>query len=147
MIIPKGIIILAQTEIFNDGIREWRRKSTDFKTWAKYKCFSHQAHQEQKRAVTTAGKWGYTARVQNIYGAPPPSPEEHHQVIEDIQKIMQAIQTQGYDLEGLPQSNAVLASYNYVLMAQLIQMTVTMNVMQAQLKHSPLHKPTKPGQK
>ena len=58
-------------------------------------------HREQKRAVTTAGKGGYIAILQNIYGAPPPSPEEHHDVIVDIQKNLQGMRTQGYDLEGL----------------------------------------------
>ena len=43
-------------------------------------CF-HRAHREQKRAVTTAGKGGHTATVQNIYGAPHP-PEEHHETID-----------------------------------------------------------------
>ena len=72
--------------------------------------------------------------MQNIYVAPPPPPEEQHEVIEGIQKILQGMRTQGYDLEGLAQSNAVLTSSNSALMAQLAQMTVTMNVMQAQLK-------------
>ena len=43
------------------------------------------------------------------------------------------MQKNSYDLEGLAQSNAVLTSSNYALMAQLAQMTVTMNAMQAQL--------------
>ena len=44
------------------------------------------------------------------------------------------MQTQGYDLEGLAQANVVLTSSNSAVMAQLAQMTVTMNAMQAQLK-------------
>ena len=39
--------------------------------------------------------------VQNMYGAPPPPLEEHQEAIEYIQKIVQGIQTQNYDLEGL----------------------------------------------
>ena len=89
MMISKLIALLAQTGIFNDDIREWRKQSADLKTWAKYKLFFHQSHQEQKRAVTTAGKGGYTATVQNIYSAPPPSPEEHHEATEDIKTIVQ----------------------------------------------------------
>ena len=99
---------MAQTGIFNDNIREWRRQSTDLKMWAIYKEFSHLAHREQKSAVTTAGKGGYTAIVQNIYGAPPPSPEEHHEVLEEIQTIVQVMQMQGYKMKGLAQANAVL---------------------------------------
>ena len=57
------------------------------------------------------------------------------------------MQTQGYDMEGLAQANAVLTRSNYAVMAKFAYMTVTMNVIQAQLKHSPLHKPTKQGQK
>ena len=119
MIMSKGITLLAQTGIFNDYIREWRRQSSDLKTWSKYKLFFHQVHREQKRVVTTAGKGGYTATVQNIYGTPPPSPEDHHEMIEDIQKIVQGMQTQGYKLEGLAQANAVHTSSNSAVMAQL----------------------------
>ena len=35
--ISKGIIHLAQTGVFNDDIRDWRRQSADLKTWVKYK--------------------------------------------------------------------------------------------------------------
>ena len=35
MIVSKGITLLAQTGIFNDDIREWRRQSSDLKTWTK----------------------------------------------------------------------------------------------------------------
>ena len=134
MMMSKGITLLAQTGIFNDDIREWRRQSTNLKTWAKYKLFFHRAHRDQKRAVTTVGKVGYTATVQNIYNTPLPSPEEHNEVIEDIQTIVQVIRIQGYELEGLAQSNVVLTSLKSTLMAHLAQMTVTMNAMQAQLK-------------
>ena len=63
------------------------------------------AHREQKISVTTAGKGGYTVKVKNIYGAPPPYPEEHHEVIKDMQTIVQGMITQGYDMEGLAQAN------------------------------------------
>ena len=82
---------MAQTGIFNDDIRYWRLQSADLKTWAKYNFVFRQAHREQKRAVTTAGKVGYTATVQNIYGALPPYPEEYHEVIEYIPTILQVI--------------------------------------------------------
>ena len=129
----KGITLLAQKGIFNDDIRKWRRQSADLKTWAKYKLCFHRAHQEQKRAVTTAGKVWYTSTVQNIHGAPPPSPEEHHDVIKDIHTIVQVMQTQCYDLEGLAQANAVLTRSNYAVMAKLAHMTVNINSIQMQL--------------
>ena len=44
------------------------------------------------------------------------------------------MQAQRYELEGLAQSNAVLTRSNSAVMAQLSQMTVTINNMQAQLK-------------
>ena len=47
---------------------------------------------------------------------------------------MQGILTQGYKLEELAQSNAVLTISNSVAMAQLAHMTLIMNAMQAQLK-------------
>ena len=39
--------------------------------------------------------------VQNVYGAPSPPTEEHHEAIEDIHTILQGMQTHIYDLEGL----------------------------------------------
>ena len=72
--------------------------------------------------------------VQNIYGAPPSPPENHHEVIEDIQKIVQGMQTKCYDLEGLTQANAALTSLNSAVMEKLSQMTVTMNTMHTQLQ-------------
>ena len=56
--------------------------------------------------------------VQNVYGAPPPPLEEHHEAIEEIHIIMQDMQTPSYDLEGLAQSNAVLTSSNSAVMSQ-----------------------------
>ena len=81
MMMYKGINLLYQTGIFNDGIREWGRQTTDQKTWDKYELLFHRYQQEQRGAVTTAGKGGYTATVQNVYGAPPPPPEEHYEAI------------------------------------------------------------------
>ena len=72
--------------------------------------------------------------MQKIHGAPPPPPEEHHETIEDIQRIIQVMQVQSYDLEGLAQDNAVVTRSNSAVLAQLAQITVTMNAIQAQLK-------------
>ena len=44
------------------------------------------------------------------------------------------MQTQGYELEGLAQANAVLTSPNSTVMSHLTQMNVTMNAKQAQIK-------------
>ena len=41
---------------------------------------------------------------------------------------------QRHELEGLTQDNAVLTSPKTAVMAQLAQMTVTMNAIQAQIK-------------
>ena len=64
----------------------------------------------------------------------PLPPEEHHEVIDNLHTIIQGMQTQIYDLQGLAQANAVLTSSKTGVLAQLTQMTVTMNDMQAQLK-------------
>ena len=63
-------------------------------------------------AVTTAGKGGYTAAVQNIHGVSPPPQEEHHGAVYNLNTIYQVMQTQSYELEGLAQANAVLISSN-----------------------------------
>ena len=98
MMTSKVITLLAQM-----GISMMTSESGDYNPPTSRRgqntIFLHQAHLEQKREVATAGKGGYTTTVQNIYCAPPTSPEEHHEVIEDIQKIVQRIQTQGYNLE------------------------------------------------
>ena len=44
------------------------------------------------------------------------------------------MQTQSYETEGRAQANAFLTILNTAVMAQLSQMNVTMNAMQAQLK-------------
>ena len=72
MMMSKGVTLLEETEIFNNNICEWRRQTTDQKTWAKYNLFLHRVHQEQRRAVTTGGKVDYTVTVKNVFGAPPP---------------------------------------------------------------------------
>ena len=56
-------------------------------------CF-HEAHQEQIRAVTTAGKGGYTVEVQNIYGVPPIYPEDHYEAINYLHTIVRGMKTQ-----------------------------------------------------
>ena len=119
--------------MFNKDIREWRLQTNNLKTWSNYKTFFHRAHNEQRRAVTTTGKGGYTAAVQKLYDVPPPPPEENHGEIDNLNTIVQGIQTQSYEMVGLAQPNAALTSYNSAVMAQLAHMTVTMNAMQAQL--------------
>ena len=54
--------------------------------------------------------------------------------MEDIHTIVQGLLTQGYDMEGLAQAYTVLTIQKSAVMAQLAQMTVTMNTMKAQLK-------------
>ena len=100
MMVSKGTKFLAHMYTFNKDIREWRRQTTNLKTWTTFKIFFHQAHREQRRAVTTTGKEGYTAAVQNIYGARPTPPEEHQKAIENLNTIFQWMQTQGYNIEG-----------------------------------------------
>ena len=79
---------MSQTEHFINSISKWKRQSADLKTWA---ISPHRANQEHKKAVTTTGKGGYTVTVQNTYGEPPTSPEDHHEAIEDIQTIVQGM--------------------------------------------------------
>ena len=61
-----------------------------------FKTLFQQAHREQRRAVATAGKGGYTAAVQNIHGVSPRPPEEHHEAIENLNTIIQVIQMHSY---------------------------------------------------
>ena len=76
MMVSKGVTLLAQTETFNNNIKEWRQKFTDLKTWAKFNNFFQTAHIEQLRAVTTTGKVRYTAAEKYIYCIPP-SPHQN----------------------------------------------------------------------
>ena len=101
MMVSEGITLLVQTTVFNDNIREWRRRNTNQKTWAHNKLFFRQSRREHRRSVTTSGKGRYTAAVQNIYGVPPLPPEKHHEAINDIHTIVQVMQTHIYELEGL----------------------------------------------
>ena len=71
--------------------------------------------------------------VHNIYGIPPPPQEDHHEAIDYLNTIVQGMQNQMYDIEVLAQANSVLTSSNSAVMAQLAQMTETMNAIQAQL--------------
>ena len=48
--------------------------------------------------------------------------------------MIQGMQTQSYKLEVLAQANAFLRISNSSIMAQLSQMTVKMNAIQAQMK-------------
>ena len=72
--------------------------------------------------------------VQKIYGVPPPPPEEHYGAINDLHTIVQVMQTQRYDPEGMAQANEFLTRYNSAVMEKMSHMTVIMNAMQAQLK-------------
>ena len=57
--------------------------------------------------------------LQNIYSVPPPPPEEHHKAIDNLNTIVQGMQTQSYELEVLVQANAVLTSSKSEVMVQL----------------------------
>ena len=81
MMVSKGITLLAYVATNNEDIRDWRLKTTDLATWNISKIFTHQYHSEQNKGVTTSGKGGYTAVVQNIYDVPPPPTEEYHNAI------------------------------------------------------------------
>ena len=54
----KVITILAQTRIFNDDIREWRRQPADLKTRAKYKLFFPPSTQRKEKSVNNRRKRG-----------------------------------------------------------------------------------------
>ena len=87
MMVSQGITLLDHTAMFKKYIREWRRKTTELKTWANYKMFFHQSHRDQRIVVTTTGKGGYTATINKICSVPPPPTEEHHEVIHHINTI------------------------------------------------------------
>ena len=120
--------------MFNKDSREWISQSIYQKKWAQFNIFFHRDHNEKRKGVTTSGKWGHTTAVQNIYGVLPNPPKEHHKAIKNITMKVQGIQRQSYELEGMEQANAVITRSNTAVMAQLAQMTVTINSMQAQLK-------------
>ena len=80
MMMSKGTTLLANWN-FNDYIRESRGQSSDLKTWAKYNFFSPPSPPRAKKSGNNAGNGKYIVTVKNIYGAPPPSPEEHNEVM------------------------------------------------------------------
>ena len=127
--VSKGITLLAQTAILSDDSREWKYQAINQKTWVKFKIFFHRAHHKKGKAITTADKGRYTVAIQNMHGAPPPSPEEHHEAIYHINTTVQGIQIQSHWLDILAQSNAVLTISNTKVMAHLSQIAVTMNNM------------------
>ena len=54
-----------------------------------------------EESSNTLRKRGYTVAVQKMYVVPPPSPEDHHKAIDQINTIVQVMQTQKCNLEGL----------------------------------------------
>ena len=66
MMVSKGITLLYQAIKFKKDIREWRRQTTNNNTWENHNPFFHQAHREQRRSVTAAGK-GDTPREYRIF--------------------------------------------------------------------------------
>ena len=127
MMALKGITLLVQTATFNKDIRQWRRQYSELKTWASFKTFFHRAHWQQIRALTTTGKGGYTVTIQNLYDVLPPPPEDHNEAVDFLNRIVKGMQNQSEEMEGLAQANAVLTSSNSAVMAQLEQITATMN--------------------
>ena len=91
--VPQGIILMSQTARFSEDIRDWQQQSNKLKMWSHLKIFFHRSNQYQRRAVTTAGKGGYTVAVQNIYGVPPPPLEEHHEAIGYLNKKFKGCRT------------------------------------------------------
>ena len=74
IMVSKWVILLAHTAVFNNNIREWGRQTTDHKMGSHYKLFFQRSHQEQRRALTTSVKGGYTSAMKNIYDVPSPPP-------------------------------------------------------------------------
>ena len=74
--------------------------------------------------------------AQNIYSVPPTPPKEHHEATESLHTIVQGMQAKIYEQEGMAEDNAVLNSSNSAVMEKLVQLNVTMNYMQAQMKTS-----------
>jgi hypothetical protein len=68
MLISKVTILLSNTAVFNDDIKDWKCLNATEKTWANFKLHFQWAHRECRKAVTTAGQGGYNALVHNVYG-------------------------------------------------------------------------------
>ena len=66
MMVSKEIILLTQTVIFNNDIREWRRQATNQKTQGGFKILLHGAHCQLGNAVKTSGEVGYTTGLFQI---------------------------------------------------------------------------------
>ena len=66
IMVSKVITLLSQISIFNKDIREWRQQTTNLKIWYAFNTFFHRACCEKRRAVTNAGKGGYTAAEYDV---------------------------------------------------------------------------------
>ena len=66
MLISKAIMLLANTKMFNQYIREWYQMNENDKTSGKFKIFFQQARRELHEAITTVGTSNYTAPVNHF---------------------------------------------------------------------------------
>ena len=124
MMVTKGITLLANTAVFNDDIKQWRRTPDNEKTWEKFKSYFHRAHKERRKAITTAGQGGYNAKANSIYGVP--TTEEHEaqldlqeRAAESLETISDGLSTHQDSISELTQANAVLTNNNTTMAAQM----------------------------
>jgi len=144
MMVTKGITLLANTAVFNDDIKQWRRTPDNEKTWEKFKSYFHRAHKERRKAITTAGQGGYNAKANSIYGVP--TTEEHEaqldlqeRAAESLETISDGLSTHQDSISELTQANAVLTNNNTTMAAQMAQMMQQMQTLQLLVSQSHGH--------
>eukprot|EP00978_Attheya_sp_CCMP212_P005238 scaffold11617_cov53-Attheya_sp.AAC.5 len=132
--------------VFNEDIKEWRRKPEAEKTWTLFKTHFQRAHKEQHNATTTAGQGGYSATVNSIYGMPTNEEQAAQQDLqeraaESLETISDGLSTHQDIISELTQANAVLSSSNTTLAAQMAQMMQQMQTLQLLVSQSHGHAP------
>eukprot|EP00978_Attheya_sp_CCMP212_P019848 scaffold56242_cov32-Attheya_sp.AAC.3 len=141
MMMTKGITLLLSTAVFNEDIKQWRRKPETEKTWEVFKIHFQQAHKEWRKAITTDGQGGYNAAVSSIYGVP--TTEERDATL-DLQEIAAELpetisdgrSTHQDSISEPTQANAVLSNNSTTLVAQMAQMMQQMQTLQLLVSQS-----------
>eukprot|EP00978_Attheya_sp_CCMP212_P030651 scaffold113517_cov39-Attheya_sp.AAC.1 len=111
VMVTKGITLLSNTAVFNEDIKEWRRKPEAEKTWSLFNTHFQRAHKEQRKATTTAGHGGYSATVNSIYGMPTNEEQAAQQDLqeraaESLETISDGLSTHQDRISELTQANA-----------------------------------------
>eukprot|EP00978_Attheya_sp_CCMP212_P007160 scaffold16656_cov42-Attheya_sp.AAC.3 len=127
--------------VFNEYIKQWRRKPETEKTWEVFKTHFQRAHEEWHKAITTSGQGGYNATVNSIYGVPTTEEQDaqldlQERAAKSLETISDSLSTHQDSISQLTQANAVLSNNTTTLAAQMAQMMQQMQTLQILVSQS-----------